>query len=441
MKFNLVSRDSADAMPQMLPNNDNPAKRAMPPYIDLQEVPTNNMTISINLVKEEHGNAYIGYVLYNSTGVKIFASRFSKALTRFPDKGSFRTACYGIRVFTSEDQKFNVGASGQGTASSACPCPICTIQKSNFKDCLDPNKPKAALRTGDNSNYKLYEKFKKEAGVQESRIAEKSDERSMTFKRKYFSVVYKPALFTPPELNTASIMHVSQGLYTHLTTRIFGKLCDIDRDGPWLNEVSSALASGKEFKSKKDVDLEKAFRKDIKLSREQTVLEDLVSEAPDGNHVETRQHTLDAIQQERADLETRSAMHAKDNLKRSVAEFIIRGEKYLQKPGNKPVREAGYAFLKSYEVEASIRFRVEHSGLELTNADGIKVAEKCEEIAERCEKCYANNLELKARVKRIMEIYRKLGKLYFPISKFMKSQKKPTEDEIDSFESDVKAYA
>ncbi|CAB9529029.1 hypothetical protein SEMRO_2382_G325600.1 [Seminavis robusta] len=332
-------------------------------------------------VDSSEGTTYSGLLLYQSlerrAGTLVGRLHFTSALF-VPSTASVKLQCYGCRPFTADDLKLNVAVSGQGTASSKYPCPICVASSDEFGHCIHGLIP-PPLRDGENNNNQLYEKFKEVAGARALKVSTDSSAASMhSIKDKAKSVVHRPLLLTPPSQNTAGSMHVCQGMMTHLHTSLGGRLGCSSRS---------------------------------------------IVERATNLQTEREQHAV------------KSGMAAWSAVLKAASELSLSGNKFIKDSGSKPEGEASYLFYQSICVDGGVRFNVEHSGLELTNANGIKVLSQQDIIAKRVEKAYIQEEthNLQSEVRAVMATWRRLAALLLELSRTMKRQSKLSEEEISRF--------
>ena len=90
-------------------------------------------------------------------------------------------------------------------------------------------------------------------------IVNTSNKNSMLSKQKYGSIVNKPLIFTPPEFNSGSPIHVSSGLLTHLKEKILRNLQAIDNETSWESSLKEAVKDARKY-TKRDREI-KSVRK------------------------------------------------------------------------------------------------------------------------------------------------------------------------------------
>ncbi|CAB9523145.1 hypothetical protein SEMRO_1383_G267970.1 [Seminavis robusta] len=405
--------------------------RRQPTMVTLNKV--QNCALAVRLVlsnaadKESlsEGTPYSGILLYQCLGARTLISRlrFTSALF-VPCGAEVQVRCYGCRPFTADDLKLNIAVSGQGTASSKYPCPICVASKNQFNQCIH-GLVAAPLRVGDNNNNKLYSKFLEVAGGRATKIATDSSAASMEIKDKAKSVVNQPLLLTPPSQNTAGSMHVCQGIMTHLTRRTFDLLRAIDRKAAWYKGLKEAVKQASNTTDIKEM-IREMHQKDRAIYKQ-------LQSAKRWPNVPSQVERAAILLAKREQHTIQSGMAAWVAVEKAAVELSSAGQKFIKDSGAKPEGEASFLLYQSFCVDGGVRFNVEHSGLELTNANGIKVLSKYETIANRVEQAYSHRDEtcLQAEVKAVMKMWRCLAKILHELSATLKRQSKLSVEEID----------
>lgn len=103
-------------------------------------------------------------------------------------------------------------------------------------------------------------------------------------------------------------------------------------------------------------------------------------------------------------------------------------KKYLSDTSRKSRGEAEFVYNRAIEIIASVRYRPEHTGFELSNADGIKVLKSINEICAVVAECYADEPAKRAKVKLVLERLKAVAVPLLPLCLALKSQKKITLD-------------
>ncbi|CAB9510906.1 hypothetical protein SEMRO_458_G147190.1 [Seminavis robusta] len=382
---------------------------------------------------ETEGVEYSGILLYQSleaTRTLVSRLRFTSALF-VQTTCEVKIRCYACRPFTADDLKLNIAVSGQGTAASKYPCPICIASSDEFAQCVHGLTP-SPLREGEFHNDTLYTTFMKVAGGRSTKVANDSSAASMKIKRTAKSVVARPLLLTPPSQNTAGSMHVCQGMMTHLTRRTFKLLQKIDRKAVWYTELKDAVKDASDIKNIK-AKLQEMHQQDRAIYNNlqaATKWPNIPSQAERAKNLlnEREQHTI------------QSAMVAWAAVVKAGEELSASGSKFVKDSGSKPEGEASYLLYQSFCVDGGVKFNVEHSGLELTNANGIKVLSKYKKIASRVEQAYCDNPQLQEEVKEVMTMWRTLAELLLEISAILKRQCKLSDDEVNRLKLCAEQY-
>ncbi|CAB9502057.1 hypothetical protein SEMRO_126_G060500.1 [Seminavis robusta] len=404
--------------------------RKQPEILLLDKVRRCSLAVRLVLSNEDIGDGdeidrtlYAGIQLYQRGSTQVLVGRLPFTSTLFvPSTAEVKVRCYACRPFTADDLKLNIAVSGQRTAASKYPCPICIASSDQFNQCV--HGLKAPLREGPNHNNRLYNKFVEVAGGRASKVAADSSAASMSIKGKAKSVVSRPLLLTPPLQNTAGSMHVCQGIMTHLTRRTFDLLEQIDRKADWFRKLKGVVKDASDTTEIKDK-IKDMHQKDRALYKQKEA-------ASKWSNVPSQVERAAILQAEREQHCIQSGMAAWAAVQKAATELSSNGNQFIKDSGSKPEGEASYLLYQSFCVDGGVRFNVEHSGLELTNANGIKVLSKYEVIAKRVEEAYAFGEEthLQSEVKTVMAMWRSLAKLLLELSAILKRQSKLSTEEI-----------
>ncbi|CAB9507987.1 unknown protein [Seminavis robusta] len=321
---------------------------------------------------------------------------------------------------------------GQGTAAVMCPCTICIARKKEFASYLTaPPNEQAPNREGDLANPNVYEAFIADAKGLVEWVRLNSAGRARALKLKYHSVVHEPLLYTMPELNSCSGMHVSSGLLTHCTLKVLEYLGELDKSTPWLMELTDMVEEAKQYVRTATDSTEKLRKTDAKIARD---IKAAASMAP---------MMVEQLQAERETIS--SKLRAETKARDAAKLFIEKGSEFLggvaKKTKSRIVGPATYCFRKAYEVDGRVGFRVENSGFELSNGDGIRVLERREKIVDRMKRVFDDNLPMQQAVDKMMDTYLKLASLLYWMSVTMKSQRKWSLEQCEEFESTAREYA
>ncbi|CAB9504283.1 unknown protein [Seminavis robusta] len=387
----------------------------------------------VGKASNEATHEYTGLALTNCFGRDVFQATFREPL-QITTTSSVRIRSLRIRGITADDIKCNTAVMGQGTAGVMCPCTMCIGRKKEFSRFLSlPSNQQPALRKGDNANPTLYDGFVEDAGGRVDWVRANSAGQAKTLKLRYHSVVHQPLLYTPPEHNSGSGMHVSSGLLTHLTMRMLDLLGKIDRELPWLEQLSPLMEEARRFSIASVKEAEKLRREDTRLQRDAKAAERL--------SMTTSQ--LNSISADRSELARK--LKTKTKACESAKLFLEKGNDFLdgvaKKTKSRIVGPATYCFRKAYEVDGRVSFRVENSGFELSNGDGIRVLERRELISKRMKQLFPNNMQCQSRVEEIMVPFRRLTELLYEISTMMKSQRRWSDEDATKFDSITQQYA
>jgi hypothetical protein len=104
-------------------------------------------------------------------------------------------------------------------------------------------------------------------------------------------------------------------------------------------------------------------------------------------------------------------------------------KQYVESP-KKPKGPAEFVFNRAVEAFGGVRYRAEHGGYELSNADGIKVLEVWDKIVGAVSLVYDCNGEKGRRVLELMEKSKKIAGPLLTISRIIKSQQKITGERL-----------
>lgn len=165
--------------------------------------------------------------------------------------------------FPSHDTKQGILISQGTTASASCCCTTCIRNKNDFsilpqwmgdhyrqeidsyasKIGNDTNielvvGPDAALRKGENSFEANSEQYKQLTGNGQFHL---SDGKTLQVRRDAASCVLPHMLDIPPEKDTLSGMHITQGCFGHLCNVIREDIRIIEEEGPWKDRVSTVM--------------------------------------------------------------------------------------------------------------------------------------------------------------------------------------------------------
>eukprot|EP00797_Seminavis_robusta_P002421 Sro114_g056230.2 (665) ;mRNA; f:14108-16102 len=421
-----------DAEMRILPR----AVRLLDANEEMSESSRDVTRLTLQLVEDSDGddNSYSGFILRNCFNRIVCTESFSEVLVGGADK-SVRMQCLHAIGCTSDDIKCNATLMGQGTASVMCPCTICVAKKKDFASYLTkPREEQPSNREGDYANPKMYKAFMAEAKGRAEWVRLNSTGQARTLKIKYCSVTHEPLLYTPPSMNTCSGMHVSSGLLTHLTVKMLDLMGEIDKTTTWMIELPAKLDEAKEFIKSATASTDKLRKQDAKLVRDIFAARGMA-----------RPGCAQMITQLEADRDEIASMLTASTKARDAAKlFTEKGAEFLagaaKKSKTRILGPATYCFRKTYEVDGRVPFRVENSGFELSNADGIKVLERIDKIDERMKRVF-DNPQMQASIDHLMNKFVKMARLLYRMSVMMKSQKKWSTENCDQFESTSKEYA
>ena len=139
-------------------------------------------------------------------------------------------------------------------------------------------------------------------------------------------------------------------------------LKEVDRKAPWFKNLKTTLD---------EVNTQKAYTKqkvDDMHNKDRNFQLRIEAAAKWKDTIPAQKETHDRLLVERKCYADESGMLAWQNLLKSIDELLEAGAKYLKDSGCKPEGESSYLFLQSHRVDGGVAFRVEHSGIELTNA-------------------------------------------------------------------------
>ena len=208
-----------------------------------RRLPDDESEVHIRAQLVKRGDEYIGCVIFDASEAEEVVCRFQfeDALVTV-ENGSVTYTCYHVIGFPANDTKMSIAISGQSSCSSSCPCLACVALKSEFKFFPswmrehDPSIPESqckdfALRVALKSNANSYKKWTELTGEKGELMLKSSGEHAVSMKRKVFSTVQKPLLNVPVSKESFSPMHISQGIFTHMSDEIRQILRSIDSKG------------------------------------------------------------------------------------------------------------------------------------------------------------------------------------------------------------------
>lgn len=98
--------------------------------------------------------------------------------------------------------------------------------------------------------------------------------------------------------------------------------------------------------------------------------------------------------------------------------------KYLGDSSRKSRGEAEFVYNRAIEIVGCVRYRPEHTGFELSNADGIKVLNQINEICDVVGECYANEPAKRTEVRLVLARLKAVAAPLLPLCVALKSQQK-----------------
>jgi hypothetical protein len=299
-----------------------------------------------------------------------------------------------------------------------------------------------------------------------------------------------------PELINCDGMHITQGYMTHLTEEAAFMLAQIFKDGGWAEKNKEVMQEkAKDLVStKKSLDYSAALKRDNACKRmyNATALQ-LVGAKKECVDLESKLDALKVaaavveleLQNENAmvDNSFEAAETAKEyvveaeekcvNSATRVAELTLELENLAEKresesedsgfgfmnrlikggkemltliesgPTNKRLRRLNkpeFIFLQSVRKYAG-SFNKQHGSMELTHGRGMNALEKREAIYTlTCEGVKDDDAISKKKVKEVMDWWLKMAGYLFEISTFSKSQKKVTDERLQSFKCNLVKY-
>lgn len=97
-------------------------------------------------------------------------------------------------------------------------------------------------------------------------------------------------------------------------------------------------------------------------------------------------------------------------------------QQYLKDTSRKSRGEAEFVYNRAIEIVAGVRYRPEHTGFELSNADGIKVLKYMDEICDVVSECYAEEPAKRDLVELIVKRLKAVATPLLPLCLLLKSQ-------------------
>ena len=370
--------------------------------------------------------------------------------------GEVRIECFRLRGFLSQDTKHGLIVAGIGHCASSCSCLHCVRAKNEFKFLpswmkeLDPSIPAhmvekeaPVLRIGDKANSVLHQKYKDEL---KDSSAQRSATKHLELKKKCGSVVLEPGLDT--HLNDLMApMHIPQGLLTHNSTNIRGKIRDAEKKNPWMDHVHDVKAEVEASIADLNSDHHKNAHSNVmRLERTLEEKRKYLADAEASNNAAQIAYYFEEVANLEAQLDgfinegqysaTEKKLHGAKDMKELISN-------YLKKTSKKPHGRAEYRYNRAFQLLAKVCFRAEHSGFELSNADGIKALEKWDEICKYTADSWSAESEdatergIAQQIIGIMEESKKVAAPMLPISKILKSQEKLDDAKIEEISLEI----
>lgn len=371
-------------------------------------------------------------------------------------EGSIEIKAYCARGFLSHDTKQGLIVAGIGSASSSKSCLCCLQHKSKFKlypqwmydQCREIQGQEIprdqvcwddpVIRKGDHDNTKNHEKYL--SMMKECTSANRSEARHLPIKVECGSVVNSPGLDTHGEKDTLAPMHASQGLMTHHSCNVRMLLRQAEAGNKWMEEVDKVEEDAKAVVTNiKAMAFDADHKAVIKLEKKLQASREELKSATDANDQAringanvSVAHNLQQLDQHKLHRQYESRVKQLQG-----AEHVLEQIKaYKKKSSKKPHGPAEYRYNQSFENEAKVRFRAEHSGFELSNDDGITALRHWNKICEATTGVYDANsndedeAKMAKDIKVIMDESKEISRPLFWLSKFLKRQDKKTEDVV-----------
>ena len=373
--------------------------------------------------------------------------------------GEVQLVCLRLRGFLSHDTKQGLIVAGIGSPSSSCPCLCCLQHKNRFKfypawmrerdQTIPENQTESdepTLRNGTNSVTEMHAKYVRDKEQNPSAI--QSNARHVGIKVQHGSCVLEPGLDCHGEKDMLAPLHTSSGIFTHHSCNTRALIRKAEENNSWLRRVievkeeASAVVEGIKADGRRKTNHNQVMQIENDLRRALADREQAEREGGD-DAIGEAQCRIEQLQQ-RLLYFTEQQQYVMNEKKLKGAEEM---EKlittYLKSSSRKPRGRAEYRYNQAFEVIARVFFRAEHSGFELSNADGIKALEKWAEICEYTIASYDANSEdaeearMAQQITEIMTKSKEVSSPLLPVSKTMKSQKKLEQDTIDEFSDEL----
>ena len=240
------------------------------------------------------------------------------------------------------------------------------------------------MRTGDQSNPKNHERYVQM--MKDFPSANQSEKRHVPIKVDCGSVVNKPGLDTHGKKDTLAPMHVSQGLHTHFTCLIRKLIREAEDGNKWMQhvddverEAEALIRTLKALNFNADHRAVIALEKKLKEARERL---ETATEANDENAIGAANAAVDNLMLQLTTYNIGRQYLSRVKKIQGAEELLKEIKAHKKQSSKKPHGPAEYRYNKSFEEEAKVRFRAEHSGFELSNSDGITVLQHWNNICE-----------------------------------------------------------
>lgn len=423
--------------------------RSEPEVVDLTpfEVlgePSINLVVKLVRSSNTRQASYDGFYLVIA-GQPVLRHRWQdgKALV-VPPESKFEVSLRHVVGFPSNDTKQSLLVAGQGTATNQCCCLVCVEDKNNFtkhipkwqqemeENAMTSDHTPAPLREGEYANEALYETWRKRTH-DETIKPNKEDRLACGSTQK------PPLLRTPIHKEPMAPMHSPQGIFTHFCAEIRSQLRTIESNSRWAQQVQQAHESVKKRVEEKYPGYAEARKNSGRFRAaqrrfERQLAKEKGADTPNEQKIQDLEQKVDQAREMVRIHASEMTNYGKENrIQEGIGRLLSSLDSYLEDKSKKPQGIGEFIFNKGIEMIGQVAFRPEHSGFELSHADGMKVLEKWSDIADCVAKCYDNSdeaEEFSPSIKSLMERSKEIAQHLLVVSKILKSQSKQSSLQI-----------
>jgi hypothetical protein len=303
----------------------------------------------------------------------------------------------------------------------------------NYKQWMHKHKPEQfevptpdePIRTGKYSNMACYNIYQMQIGD-----GMYSNEAKVRVKDKHisFSVVQEPFAMVDPMKESGGPMHISAGIIDHIIADCRAELRCIDEEfDPFIQELrafrlelkayfespATAAEDAQQYHDQQYAQLVDRARNQLaRLQSNENTSQEAIA-AAEG-------HLNNALAG-RYSHATSSGLGLANKLRKGTKEVFDAAESMFEQ--KKYCGASEYVFNKAIELTGA-RYRKEHGGMSLSNSHSLLVAEHHLKIATAVEATYPNHPAIQQRVRKLMQMFRRLCEPAFKISVLLKRQGK-----------------